>query len=150
MICASSLLVLSCSRRFHRWISEIVFLSTITIANFVSCWEMVLRAQFLANEFLVFLSQFVASSILVQSVAPRSMWFQLVLGGSSFFIVLLCAGSTTCWRYCCLQFLVSFFPNLNVSSALSKSNFHKINKPPFLGQCYIKKFLIIYTGRVYL
>ena len=52
----------------------IVFLLTITIANFVSFWEMVLRAQFPSNEFLVFLSQFV-NSILVQLVALCSREF---------------------------------------------------------------------------
>ena len=80
-----------------------MFLSTITIANFVSFWEMVLRAQFPSDEFLAFLSQFVTSSILVQLVAPcferapaSSMRFQLVLGGSSFFIVLVFTGRIMC------------------------------------------------------
>ena len=118
-----------CSRRFHLRTSEVVLFLTIAIAIFVFCREIVLRAQFSANVFLVFfLSQFVATSIPIQLVPPCSREVQLAPRGSSLFIVLECVGCTTCWKCCCQQFLVSCFPQKNVSLALSKSNFHETNK----------------------
>ena len=91
MIYASSLLVLSCSRRFHLWISEIVFLSTITIANFISFWEWYCRHSFLLINFLLFwvsllivpswcrwLHLVPESSSSFHVVPASSRWFQLL------------------------------------------------------------------------
>ena len=125
-----------CSRRFHLRTSEVVLFLTIAIAIFVFCREIVLRAQFSANVFLVFFFESVCcyfnpdtvGSTLFQRGPARSTWFQLLPGSSSLFIVLECVGCTTCWKCCCQQSLVSCFPQKNVSLALSKSNFHETNK----------------------
>ena len=70
-VCVSSLLVPFYSKCFHLQTSEIVLFVTITIANVVFYWAMVLHVQFLSYEFHVFCD----SSLLVPSC---SRWFQLV------------------------------------------------------------------------
>ena len=54
IICVSSLLVPFCSRWFHLQASEMVPCVTITIANAVFYWVMVLHIQFLSMNFLFF------------------------------------------------------------------------------------------------
>ena len=97
-ICVSSVLVPFRTRWFHLQTSEIVFFVTITTANVRFYWTMVLHARFLPMDFL-FLCQFVAESISLQTVSPCSRWFQvvqLVPGGSCSFLILVCTKRKTC------------------------------------------------------
>ena len=87
------------SRWFHLQASEMVFFVTITFANVVFYWVMVLHVQFLSINFFFFLCQSVAESISLQVVpgnsslfkvvSARSRQFQLVPGGSSSFFLLV-------------------------------------------------------------
>ena len=69
-ICVS-LLVSFRSRWFHLQTSEMVLFLTVTIASVLLYWAMVLHAVF-SYEFLVFLCQFIAESILFQVVPAHS------------------------------------------------------------------------------
>ena len=73
-ICVSSLQSLFCSRWFHIQAFEMVFFVTITIANVVFYWAMVLHVQFFPMNFF-FLCQFVAESISLQVVPGSSSLF---------------------------------------------------------------------------
>ena len=81
-ICVSLLLVPYCSRWFHLQASEMVLFITITIANVLFYWAMMLHVQFLPMKFFL-LCQFVTESISLQVSGSR--WFQVVLGSSSSF-----------------------------------------------------------------
>ena len=85
-ICVSSLLVPFCSRWFHLQALEMMFFVTITIANVVFYWVMVLHVQFLPMNLFFFCVSLLMNqtcSRLFQVVPVHSRWFQLILGSSS-------------------------------------------------------------------
>ena len=88
-ICVS-LLVSFRSRWFHLQTSEMVLFLTVTIANVLLYWAMVLHAVS-SYEFLVFfLCQFIAEAILFQVFPACYRWFQLIPGSSSLFQLVPC------------------------------------------------------------
>ena len=84
LICVSSLLASFCPRWFHLQASEMVLFVTITIANVVFYWEMVLHVKFLPMDFSFLLCQFAAESISLHVVPGSSSLFQVVPAHSSF------------------------------------------------------------------
>ena len=76
-VCVSSLLVPFYSKWFHLQTSEMVLFVTITIANVVFFWAMVLHVQFLPMNFMFFVTV--------------HCWFHLVPGGSSSFQLVPCS-----------------------------------------------------------
>ena len=107
-ICVS-LLVSFRSWWFHLQTSEMVLFLTVTIANVLLYWAMVLHAVS-SYEFLVFLCQFIAESILFQVVPACSRWFQLIPGSSSLFHVVPACSSLflvwVCTYFSCLSRLI--------------------------------------------
>ena len=78
----------NCPRWFHLQASEMVLFVTITIANVVFYWEMVLHVKFLPMDFSFLLCQFAAESISLH----------VVPGGSSSFLLLVCTEIITIER----------------------------------------------------
>ena len=78
----------NCPRWFHLQASEMVLFVTITIANVVFYWEMVLHVKFLSMDFSFLLCQFAAESISLR----------VVPGSSSSFLLLVCTEIITIER----------------------------------------------------
>ena len=88
-ICVSLLLVPFHFRWFHLQTSEMVFFTTIAIAEVVLYWAILLHAQFLPRNFFICVSLLLSpsSSRSFQVNPACSRWFQLVPSGCSLFQV---------------------------------------------------------------
>ena len=97
-ICVSSLAAPFCSRQLHPQASEMVFFVTITIANVIFYWAMVLHVHFLLMNFFF---RFVSRRFWIHLVAGGSRLFQIILSDSSSFqVVPVCSR----WFPACFSF----------------------------------------------